>query len=580
MLVALLYGRVLHGPFVYDDANLEAEPLLHVVHLREIGQIFSAHGVPRKVGLASFALNYFLTGFDPWSYHLVNVGLHALNGVLLLALARRLSARLPPGQSLSFGGLVAGATVWLVHPVQTQAVSYVWQRFTILAACLVLLCLLAVTRAWDETGWRKGAWWTVAAAMGLLALGSKENAAALPVLVLVLDVLIRGRDRPRPYRRWLIAGVAVLVVGITASLLGPRWVEMIVEDSRRRGFTPWQRTMTEWRVIVHYLGLLVWPHPFRLNLDYDFPLSTSWLQPITTAACGLALLGALIAGLFLGRTHPLPALAILWFLVNLSIESTFIPLDLVYEHRLYLPSMMLLVVVVGSLFDRLRGLAMRPILAAAVGGTLAFWTWERNAVWADPFLLLQDNVRKAPAHARARWNLGRAYLLRGDAVEAERETAEALRLDPSLTGAAANLAAILVSQGRVEDARSVLEDALRRRPHDVPASVNLGLVYLRLARPDQAVAVLDDALARDADNVLALQSLVSALLQIGEPERAESLARSALARHPDDAFLHAALGTALAEKGDRTGAEAEVAAALRLDPTQSLARETMARLAR
>jgi Flp pilus assembly protein TadD len=580
MTAYLVYRDVLPAQFVYDDARLFAEPLIGIRSIGDVVEILTTPGLPRRVGMASLALNRLFGGPDPWAFRATNLVLHITNGLLLVVLLSDLARRLPTENRPSRAGMALGGAVWLLHPVQTQGVSYVWQRFTCLATSFVLLTLLAFVRALQARGRARQAWAAGCAFAGILAFGTKENAGMLPVLLLIVHrVFFAEEEVSKRAARWLFLSLGLFFFGVAAWYLGPRWIEMILRDSERRGFTPLQRILTEWRVIAHYLSLLMWPHPSRLRLDYEFPLSTSLLDPPTTALSGLAILIATLLGARWTRTRPLEGFAVLWFLANLVIESSFIPLDLVYEHRIYLPSTLLLAVGVARVHDLIPSAVLRVGVGLILAVGLGYWSHERNQVWRDPVSFWQDNAAKSPSRALVHWNLGRAYLVRGEYENARRATAEALRLDPRLTGARSNLAVIAMAEGRDGEARSILEELLHMDPGYQPALVNLGLVRLRLGEAAAALPLLVRAADQDPDDDVALRALVAAQLALGEPRRAVAAARLAVGQRPSSALRRALLGAGLLEAGDREGARAALTEALRLDARESLALEYQARLA-
>ena len=575
-LAALLYGRVLRGPFVFDDANIGSSPLLQVTRLGEITNILTAKSIPRRIGNVTFGLSFYLGRLDPTGYHLVSVALHVANALLLLALVFRLLRLIRPREEgrAPFAAAAAGVAVWFVHPVQTQAVSYVYQRFTVLCAFFYLAALLAFLAAREKTGVRAGVLYGLAGACTLLALGTKENAATLPVFMLLLAAAA-GHDAPLPRRRvvWgAIVAVAALAA-VAAFYLGPRALPMIAADAARRGYTPGERVLTEWRVILYYVSLLLWPHPSRLNLDYDFAVSRSLLSPPTTIVAGATLLAALA---FAGRTwrsHRLLSLSIVWFLGQLAIESSFVPLDLVHEHRLYLPSSVPLALAGAALWRRLPQGTVRLASFALLLGSLGAWTAQRNELWREPVRLLEDTAVKSPEKARVHGNLGHAYQKAGQVEAARRELERALALDPELSGAANDLAVLYLGPLRdSERAAALLDDVLRRHPDDVSARVNRGVWLLRLGRNAEAEAELRQALVQDPVHPAGLYNLAAVHFNRKEWPLAIEVLRRAVSLWPAEARLHGLLGAACLEAGDLAGAEPALRQALELDPAEATAR--------
>jgi Tfp pilus assembly protein PilF len=577
----VLYAPSLNAPFVFDSTNIPSASLLHITSPGELGRVLFADGVPRRIGLASFALNFYVGGLRPLGYHLVNVLLHAVNACLLywlsmgiLTALERRGAAVPRPRIVA----MAAAGLWLVHPVHTQAVSYVYQRFTVLSGTFLLLSLCCWIAARCRSGPVAFALYAAALASAVLALGTKENSATLPALLLLLELGVL-RDRPLAWTRKDVALAAFAVVTtlvIAAVYLGPNFVSMMANDYDRRGFTLPERLLTESRVVVYYLSLLLFPHPSRLTLDYDFPLSTGLWTPPTTLAAILVVVVLLWLGVVLTSKHPLVSLSVLWYLGNLVIESTVVPLDLVYEHRLYVPSMMIFLpftsVLLGhirpSRRDRLTGIAL-----ALLACVWSYWTYQRNTVWADPVRLWEDNASKAPAKARVHANLGAAYAAAGQSREAEHAFEKALELDPAHLGAATSLANLHIDvTEQWSDAERILADVLTRAPGYVPAHVGLGVIRLRTGELEGAVDRFQRALALEPSHQAALYNLGAAYFNMGRYAAAVSSLEDGVSYWPVDARMHALLGAALVELGDGTRARGFLERALELEPDDAMAK--------
>ncbi len=553
VLLAYVASGVLHGPFVFDDSNVVSSRLVRVDRLSQLSALVSARGIPRKLGMATFALNHMAGGFDPFGYHLVNLILHVLNGLLLFHLAWRVIAALPSHRWQERAPLVAlfGAAVWVAHPVQTQAVSYIWQRFTELAALFYLAALVLYV----EGRLRRKRWCFVAAfALYLVALLTKENTAVLPIMVLLVELLLLGRrDDALPRRRLMAgAGAAVVICALVAGVfLGPRALRKMSAAAENRGFTITERLLTQPRVVAHYVSLLVLPLPSRLNLDYDFPKSTSLMQPWTTPVALAGVLAALVLALHQWRRRPLLSFAILWFLGNLVIESSFVPLDMVYEHRLYLPSMIPIVLACGWLLH-LRW----PIKTAVTVGlglvlALTLASGERNRVWADDLVLWKDNAAKSPGKARAWGNLGKTYQERGQFTEAKAAFERTLELDPKQVRAYNNLALIYLNQlEQPQKARELLEQGLALDPEDAACHVNLGVACNRTGDYECALKHLQIAFDHDPDAPQSFHNLALAYYHLKRYPRALELLQEAVARFPGEPGLRGLMGEVYRGMGD------------------------------
>jgi tetratricopeptide (TPR) repeat protein len=503
--------------------------------------------------------------------------------VLLFRLARRLLSRAsdPWWHEHATAAAAWGAALWLVHPVHSQAVIYTWQRSTVLCTVLYLAALLAyVGGRLAPTRGRRLRGFVVTVVCGAAALATKEIAGTLPAAIWLLEHQFLA-VRPRTWR-WGAVGAAcaaLALAAIAADYLGPRFLAMIEADFARRGFTPWERLLTESRVVLHYVSLVLVPHPSRLMVDYDVPLSRSIWSPPATALAVSAIGGALVLMIRLWRRRPLVAVAIAWFLGHLVIESTLIPLDLAYEHRLYLPASIPLVLAGGGLWRSLGPIASGRVALVLLLALLGTWTALRVEVWRDPVRLWQDNAVKAPQKARVQGQLGKACLERRDRDCAWRAFTRAVALDPARADAENGLASVLIDLDR-DPARAepLLRRLLEREPSYVPALVNLSVVQLRRGRASEAFETLSHAARIDPDNRLVLVNLASAALAVQRIDAAIAAAERGMAFWPRDAAFPALRGLAALAAGRTADAAADSAHADALDPRDPLSAMLRARL--
>jgi hypothetical protein len=456
--------------------------------------------VKRPVANLSFALNYFFHGLDLPGYHLVNITVHGVCGILAFlffywTLRLSLPGRCETGrQPLDAGGeavekaafWISGiaAVVWTVHPVQTQSVTYVVQRMTSLSALFYVGSLLSYIRfrtaAAPSSMVLSGAACLVS---GIMAMGSKEIAATLPLSILLYEWFF-FQDLKRPDPKWsfvFLSGVLFFVlVGLT--LLGFDPVRAIADSYARRSFSPYERVLTESRVVVHYVSLLLFPHPSRLTLDHDFPLSTSLLSPPTTLVCVLSIAGCLAWAVANAKRYRMMSFCTIWFFLHLAIESSVIGLEIIFEHRLYLPSMMF---ALGACYSAWRlgfgrwGRWLRVAAVVSVVFVLSGWTILRNETWRNPIVFWSDAVQKAPGKSRPYTHLGDALLRGGMTEKAIQVYQNALKLDPGCSGTANNLGVALAMTGRYAEAEERFHMALDLNPDYPEARRNLMLALAK-----------------------------------------------------------------------------------------------------
>jgi tetratricopeptide (TPR) repeat protein len=574
-----VYARGLNAPFVFDDVVFAESSIVHVTSFPELRALIDASGVPRKLTMVTFALNFWVDGLRPLGYHLVNAALHGVAAWLLFLLMRRLLARAPDEWWRAHATTIStfGALVWMLHPVQTQAVVYTWQRATTLCAVCYLGALVCYVEGRTRESGGRWLWWIAAALLAAAGLVAKENAATLPAVIWLIErqFLSPGR-RSRP---WLLLSAVAALVAIALHYLGPRFVSMIDADFARRGFTPMERLLTESRVVMHYVSLLAFPHPSRLLVDYDVALSRSLWVPPTTALSVSAIVALVGLAIWWWRRVPLASVAVLWFLGHLVIESTIIPLDLAYEHRLYLPSTIPLVLGAGVLWRALGATRAATMALGLLCGLLAVWSAVRVEAWRDPVRLWADNAAKTPLKARVQGQLGKACLEAGQRDCAWRAFARATALDPSRVDAENGLASVLIDlDGDLPRAEAQLQTLLAREPAYVPALVNLAVVQLRTNRPAAAFGTLTRALKAEPSDRLVLLNLASAALGIGRYDAALAAADRGTRVWPRHAAFYALRGLAGLGGGHVDEARRDAAIAETLDPAEPLNAVLRARL--
>ena len=623
VLVFLVYSNTLETPFVFDDvASIQNNTHIRLTRL-SLGGIaeagFESGSKQRPVSYITFALNYYFHRYDVRGYHVVNILIHILTGILLYFLVRT-TLNLPTLRSKyeTYKWLPLLTTlIWIVHPLHTQSVTYMVQRMNSMAAMFYVLSLFLYVKARiTEEKSKKWALFSACILSGLLALGSKENAATLPFLIVLYEWYFfqdLGKDWLRRNLKYFL-GMAVVIGLIALIYLGANpWEKLAsIRDVASREFTFTERVLTQFRVVIHYISLFIFPHPSRLNLDYDFPLSHSLIDPVTTLFSIVAIAGLIGLAIYLAKKERLLSFCILWFLGNLVIESSVIPLGIIFEHRTYLPSMLvsLLAVSLGYRYIKPKGAKVAALcVAIAVIIIYSIWTFERNCIWSDKVTLWGDCVAKAPKKARSRNNLAFALERKGRLEEAISHYYEALRINPDFWEAHYNLARTLVRQERVEEgishyhealrinpefaethyslggalmgqerfeeAMSHYYEALRIKPDYAEAHTNLGIALERQERPKEAIDHYSEALRIEPNLPEAHYNLGNALMRQGRTEEAMGHYYKTLRIDPDHLGAHYNVGVALAMRGDRTRAAYHFSEVLRIDPGNFRARQAL-----
>jgi tetratricopeptide (TPR) repeat protein len=472
--VAVAYHNTLHSPFLFDDIpNIVDNENNHLSRLdpSSLEKLFPparATGA-RIFAHLTFAANYFFGGLDPFGYHLLNISIHILNAILLFHLFAWYFRQDAGMRDRAEYPALLCALLWAASPLQVTAVTYVVQRMTSLSVLFTLSSLLLYLHGRQFSSLprqgtiRHGGYSYFALSFGcwVLALLSKEIAVILPVIILLHEVYffqslsLAGLARSKKY---LLPAALPLFILSLSSL--PYLWDFIQRGYEGRPFTPVERLLTQARVVVYYFSLYLYPDPERLMLYHDFPLSRSLFNPMTTLFSIGAIISLVALSLRFRLKARLASFGILWTLSCLLLESSILPLEMVFEHRFYLPSVGLTLALAGSLFPLAARIRWREMLICFVCllviGLQIFWTHRRNQVWATELAFALDAVKKTPRLPRALNHLAGVYIRAGD----------------------------------LESGRQLLERALFIVPEDIVILANLYLLQEEMGRTVQADASL------------------------------------------------------------------------------------------
>ena len=347
--------------------------------------------------------------------------------------------------------------------MQTNAVTYIYQRITSMATLFYLASLLCYVQA-RIAGERRILLFAASFALGILALGCKEISVMLPFSILAYEVYFLRESKDGGDKKKILAIsilLIVLPVLIAISSTGTNFFFWITDQYKRYNFTLGERLLTEPRVLIYYLSLFFLPLPGRLNLRHDFPVSHGLFDPWQTALAIVALLALAAAGVFSFKRHRLFSFAVFWFFANLIIESTFIALDIIFEHRFYLPSVFLCVFLAASVSNLLRSKTRSLLVTAAVlVVVLSGLTWQRNKAFASAVTFWSDVTQKSPQLPTAYQELSFALRAEGKQQEARENLLKAFELDPSQPLPAYNLAKLYRDEKRPSAALEVLNKSL------------------------------------------------------------------------------------------------------------------------
>jgi len=542
-LVFLIYSSNLAGPFVFDDGrNIQNNPAIRLTQLSWSGLMDAATKSPlpnRPLAYISFAFNYYFHSYRTVGYQLTNILIHMLAG-LFLYLFIKITLGLPALQS-RFGNSrwlpFCAVLIWLVHPLHTQSVTYIVQRMNSMASMFYILSMLCYARARLAQG--PTVKWLLATAClmsGALALATKETAATLPCFLLIYEWFF-FQDLSREWlKRHLpfLVGIFILLIVVSLIYMGGHPLAKILSAYESRNFTLAQRVLTEFRVVILYLTLLIFPHPNHLNLDYDFPLSHSLLDPVTTLLALLAITGLLAWSVWLAKKDRLLSFCLLWFFGNLVIESSVIGLEIVFEHRTYLPSMMIILLAAILANRYLRANFLKAVMICAITLVFAAWTYERNTTWSNAVSLWSDVVKKSPQKVRPHNNLGNALKHQGKIEEAIVHFNKALQINPGYSKAHNNLGTALASQGKTDEAIKHFGIALYINPNYAAAHSNIGVALAGRNEIEKAIVHFRAALRLKPNKANVHSNLGAALVRQGKLQEALEHLHIALRLKPDD----------------------------------------------
>ncbi len=582
LLGVLIYSNSLNCAFVFDDQpHITENSFIRITELsfeNLYDAAFKSPHVNRPVANVSFAVNYYLGKYNTAGYHVVNILIHLINGILVYIfslLTLKQAGILAPEHSRAPQFSTAhislfAALIFTAHPLQVQSVTYIVQRMNSMAVMFYLLSLIFYIGGRSTiVRWKRWTQWAGCLLCWFLALGSKEIAATLPLVLLLYEWYFfqnLSKDRLKQNLKYGLG--LVVLLGLTAYMfLGSNPLDHIAGSYTHRDFTLEERVLTQFRVLVFYLSLFFYPHPLRLNLLHPITPSHSLWDPATTLFSLLILVLLFGLAVCIAKKQRLVSFCILWFFIHLVIESSIIGLENIFEHRLYLPMVGLALMTAYLFFYFLS--AHRTwvfIVPIAIIVSLGTATYFRNKIWQDPITLWYDVISKNPQSSRAHYNLGSDLAQQGRLMEAIDHLSAALRLKPDYTKAHNNLGLALFKQGNLDQAANHFLAALRIHPGNSAAHYNLGLVMAKRGHLKAAVNHYLEALRINPDFAEAHNNLGIALQAQGRLKEAVYHLSAALKIRPDYAEAHHNMGSALEMQGDVKKAVDHYLAALQTRP--------------
>jgi Tfp pilus assembly protein PilF len=532
LLCLLCYANSFHASFQYDDLRV----IQFNFSLRESQnwQNILRFDTFRPLLMATFGLNFYLGKSDPYSYHVLNLILHLVSVYLFYLFLRKNSP--DPFFPLFAAALMA------CHPLNTESVTYITSRATVLCSVFFFLCLLAL-----HSHLQKPRWYMAAGVIGsfILAAMSKEEGAQIPLVALLYSVIFFGRASLRKHRLLFLALFSLIGAGALYRI----FIHLKYTSQFAEPLSTWIPTQAE--VWLRYLLLAFFP--VSLNADHDVaPLS--FISPLFWIS--FILLSAILYLLYrVRKTHRILTFWGLWFFINLLTSSSLIPLnEFMAEHRTYI-----------SLFGFCACMAyaafvfVKPAVGSAVAGhtvlvlliaMYAFGTVRRNHVWQNDLTLWLDATQKSPEKIRPHLNLAQAYIQRKAYNKAIYEYTQVLRYNDQLPHPYSGLGIIYLRMSDPRQAKIYFEKALSLDPDFTDAKTGLGMIYYRVGAYDQALRFLTEIypLRRESNEIVLM--IVASCFRSGKYKQAIGYVKSGIENNPELNILYPTLMEAYYLAGD------------------------------
>ena len=506
-----IYSNAFNAQFVFDDIEF----IVNNLYIKRFDHVdgFWSEAFPktRTIPLYSFALNYWLNGQDPFGYHLFNVIIHLITSIMVWIFARLLlsSSKSPDNYIIKNKNSIAffSALLFLTHPVHTQAITYITQRFASICTLFYItsLCFYIKGRKIQGNKFSKYVYWFLALIFSISSIASKEIGITIPFAIALVEFiffkksntpLISNQNNKRILTKLitntiLTALIILFFMKIFSMLfggfniLGLSNYHRISESHDGDIITLGNYLLSQPRVFSTYLKLFFFP--MNLNLEHDFLVSKSFFDP-STLLCFIFVALILWLGIYLTKKQKIISFGILWFFTT-YIANLHPRVNLIFEHKLYLLSIGPCIAITAVLFKFNKKRIYSIISICSILAIFSYLTYQRNKVWQNETTLWLDVIQKSPNKARAHQNMGYLNINNGQYDKAIQHLTEAIRINPKDVKSLSNRGAAYYHKKMYAKAFKDLNKAIEIDPDYYGSYCNRGIVYEEIGN---LKAALDD----------------------------------------------------------------------------------------
>ena len=529
VIIALIYSNTLTAAWHLDDEpNILQNQAVQLSHLSFKSIYTALHANPsnpgqfyRPVAMLTLGLNWWAGKNLVVGYHIVNLLIHIECAFLLFLTIFKLF-RCPNIKTFrcgdSYSISLLSAALWGVHPIHTQAVTYIVQRMAILSTLFFLAGVYFYVCARLSRNRRKAsAMWGLSLLMFLFAVGSKENAALFPVTLILLEgIFFQNLCDRKTRNRFLVISLSILLFfGISCTIVYFDYFSSLINSYNHRSFSLSQRLMTEPRIVLNYLSQIFYPIADRFSIEHDIVVSTSLIKPWTTLPSILLIIIMISWSLLKSQRYPFLAFACLFYFCNQIVESSIIPLELIFEHRNYLPSLFIfmpIAIAINAAIKHYRktNKIMLYVVCSSVTLLIVFvsiGTLKRNAIWETEWSLWHDAYKKAPNRCRPAYVLANLYYRKGiydQAMTLYQKALHGKSSTPDYTRALVmnGIAATHFAKGEYKECISAFNSAGNIKPEFEQVQYNIILANIKMGNLEDAREQVDRLLSKRPENSL------------------------------------------------------------------------------